>query len=194
MITPIALDEIRGGQRRALPIPPSARRCCACRWTSARAEIYLKLENLQPIGSFKLRGAGNAMALLPRDRPWPGAWRRRARAIWRRAWPGTRAGWASPVRWSCRIMRRKPSWTRFGGWAGRSSSVPFERWWQIIVSGECGEAAGLLHPSGEQSRCHRRQRHDRPGDPRGLARCRRGGRPLRRGRIKQRDRVGRCAR
>ncbi len=26
-------------------------------------EIYLKLENLQPIGSFKLRGAGNAMAL-----------------------------------------------------------------------------------------------------------------------------------
>lgn len=29
----------------------------------APAEIYLKLENLQPIGSFKLRGAGNAMGL-----------------------------------------------------------------------------------------------------------------------------------
>ena len=29
----------------------------------ASPEIYLKLENLQPIGSFKLRGAGNAMAL-----------------------------------------------------------------------------------------------------------------------------------
>ena len=29
----------------------------------APAEIYLKLENLQPIGSFKLRGAVNAMAL-----------------------------------------------------------------------------------------------------------------------------------
>jgi threonine dehydratase len=27
------------------------------------ADIYLKLENLQPIGSFKLRGAGNAIAL-----------------------------------------------------------------------------------------------------------------------------------
>ncbi len=26
-------------------------------------EIYLKLENLQPIGSFKLRGASNAIAL-----------------------------------------------------------------------------------------------------------------------------------
>ena len=30
--------------------------------TGAAAEIYLKLENLQPIGSFKLRGATNAMA------------------------------------------------------------------------------------------------------------------------------------
>ena len=31
---------------------------------SASAEIYLKLENLQPIGSFKIRGAANAMARL----------------------------------------------------------------------------------------------------------------------------------
>lgn len=30
-------------------------------------DIYLKLENLQPIGSFKLRGAGNAMALADPD-------------------------------------------------------------------------------------------------------------------------------
>jgi threonine dehydratase len=29
------------------------------------AEIYLKLENLQPIGSFKIRGAANAIARLP---------------------------------------------------------------------------------------------------------------------------------
>src|SRR5690349_16164565 len=35
---------------------------------SAPAEIYLKLENLQPIGSFKLRGAANAIAHLgPRE-------------------------------------------------------------------------------------------------------------------------------
>src|SRR5580704_10075530 len=31
------------------------------------AEIYLKLENLQPIGSFKIRGAANAMSLIPAD-------------------------------------------------------------------------------------------------------------------------------
>ena len=35
--------------------------------TDAPAEIYLKLENLQPIGSFKIRGAANAMARLSRD-------------------------------------------------------------------------------------------------------------------------------
>jgi threonine dehydratase len=34
----------------------------------ACAEIYLKLENLQPIGSFKIRGAGNVMAKTPRER------------------------------------------------------------------------------------------------------------------------------
>jgi threonine dehydratase len=33
----------------------------------APAEIYLKLENLQPIGSFKIRGAANAMAQLTLD-------------------------------------------------------------------------------------------------------------------------------
>ena len=33
----------------------------------APAEIWLKLENLQPIGSFKLRGAANAVLSAPRD-------------------------------------------------------------------------------------------------------------------------------
>jgi threonine dehydratase len=37
-------------------------------------EIYLKLENLQPINSFKLRGAANAVALLPPDRRSLGVW------------------------------------------------------------------------------------------------------------------------
>ena len=34
--------------------------------SSAPAEIFLKLENLQPIGSFKIRGAANAIARLSR--------------------------------------------------------------------------------------------------------------------------------
>ena len=35
---------------------------------SAPAEIYLKLENLQPLGSFKIRGASNAIAHLPPEK------------------------------------------------------------------------------------------------------------------------------
>ena len=34
----------------------------------APANLYLKLENLQPIGSFKIRGAANVMARTPRER------------------------------------------------------------------------------------------------------------------------------
>ena len=65
-IEPIGrLEEIRAA-RRGSPARPSGRPCCG--WPStAPAEIFLKLECLQPIGSFKLRGAGNAMALASRE-------------------------------------------------------------------------------------------------------------------------------
>lgn len=42
--------------------------------TGGGAEIYLKLENLQPINSFKLRGAANAIAMLPAQRRALGVW------------------------------------------------------------------------------------------------------------------------
>ena len=41
---------------------------------NATAEIFLKLENLQPIGSFKLRGASNAMSLASREELQKGVW------------------------------------------------------------------------------------------------------------------------
>src|SRR5579863_10044976 len=34
----------------------------------ASASVYLKLENLQPIGSFKIRGAANVMGRTPREK------------------------------------------------------------------------------------------------------------------------------
>ncbi len=37
-------------------------------------DIRLKLENLQPIGSYKLRGAANAVAMLPEPERRPGVW------------------------------------------------------------------------------------------------------------------------
>ncbi|HET7036231.1 MAG TPA: pyridoxal-phosphate dependent enzyme [Thermomicrobiaceae bacterium] len=42
--------------------------------TEGLAEIYLKLENLQPIGSFKLRGAGNLMLAAPPEQLAQGVW------------------------------------------------------------------------------------------------------------------------
>ncbi len=43
-------------------------------WEQAPAEIYLKLEGLQPIGSFKIRGAYNAVRLLSRQERSRGVW------------------------------------------------------------------------------------------------------------------------
>jgi len=43
-------------------------------YAEAPCEIYLKLENLQPIGSFKIRGAYNAVRLLPASERDRGVW------------------------------------------------------------------------------------------------------------------------
>ena len=52
------------------------------------AEIYLKLENLQPIGSFKIRGAANAIARLPKEKLDQGVCVPRLPATWPRVSPG----------------------------------------------------------------------------------------------------------
>lgn len=61
-IKPIPLEAIRAARERIADIAirtPLIR----LNMDGAPADIYLKLENLQPIGSFKVRGAGNAIAL-----------------------------------------------------------------------------------------------------------------------------------
>ena len=62
-MTSISLDEIEQARNR---IEASILRSPLTRLgvDDAPAEIYLKLENLQPTGSFKVRGAGNAIAML----------------------------------------------------------------------------------------------------------------------------------
>ena len=63
---PIALDEIRAAQARtqgAVVRTPLVR----LDTDDPDARIFLKLENLQPIRSFKLRGAFNAMAKAGRE-------------------------------------------------------------------------------------------------------------------------------
>jgi threonine dehydratase len=69
----IPLDAIRAAQTRLVggalrtPLVP-------LNLPDAPAEIYLKLENLQPVGSFKLRGAGNAMCAAGKERLQKGVW------------------------------------------------------------------------------------------------------------------------
>jgi threonine dehydratase len=61
--SPIPLDEIRAARRR---IEGKAIRSPLVRLNvdDPSTNIYLKLESLQPVGSFKLRGASNALALM----------------------------------------------------------------------------------------------------------------------------------
>ena len=61
-----SITEIRDARQR---IAASAIRTPLVRLNmpESPAEIYLKLENLQPIGSFKIRGAANAIGLMSRE-------------------------------------------------------------------------------------------------------------------------------
>jgi threonine dehydratase len=62
-IEPITIDDVRAARKR---IASTVGRTPLVRLeVDGPAEIYLKLENLQPIGSFKLRGATNAIRSLP---------------------------------------------------------------------------------------------------------------------------------
>ncbi len=67
------IDEIRAAQQR---IAGLALRAPLLRLPldDGPAEIWLKLENLQPVGSFKLRGAANALYSLPAAELSAGVW------------------------------------------------------------------------------------------------------------------------
>ena len=95
------------------------------------AEIWLKLENLQPIGSFKIRGAANAMANIPPQQLSRGvltasagnmaqgvAWCARERGI-----PCTVIAPDTAPATKLRAIERL---------GGRVILVSFERWWQTF--------------------------------------------------------------
>src|SRR5437763_7122783 len=72
-VRPVTLDEIRAARERIagtiLRTP-----LIKLRHDAAAPEIWLKLENLQPINAFKIRGAANAVAMLTPEE--------RARGVW----------------------------------------------------------------------------------------------------------------
>jgi threonine dehydratase len=97
----------------------------------APAEIYLKLENLQPVGSFKIRGATNAMAHLSPEQLARGVLTASAGNMaqgvaWRARELGIRCTVVAP---DAAPETKIAAIERLGG---RVIKVPFERWWQIF--------------------------------------------------------------
>ncbi len=112
----------------------------------APAEIYLKLENLQPIGSFKLRGAGNAMARAGREALAQGVYTASAGNMAQGvAWNARRLGVAcSVVVPDHAPVTKLEAIERLGG---RVIKVPFERWWDMVITGEFEGLDGrFIHP------------------------------------------------
>jgi threonine dehydratase len=110
------------------------------------SRLYCKLENLQPIGSFKLRGAGNAMAAA------------RAEALAGGVWTASAGNMAQGVAWcararglTCTVVvpdhapaTKTQAVERLGG---RIVRRPFDAWWQLLVDHGSPEFAGhFVHP------------------------------------------------
>ncbi|MBV8200766.1 MAG: pyridoxal-phosphate dependent enzyme [Acidobacteria bacterium] len=110
------------------------------------AEIYLKLENLQPIGSFKLRGAGNAMLRAGRERLAAGVYTASAGNMAQGvAWNARRLGVpATAVVPDHAPATKLAAIERLGGTVVK---VPFERWWQVIAEHRYPGLPGVfIHP------------------------------------------------
>jgi threonine dehydratase len=117
----------------------------------APAEIHLKLECLQPIGSFKLRGAGNAMAVTDPE------------ALARGVWTASAGNMAQGVAWCARrrgvpctvVMpdhapqTKQAAVERLGA---RAIKVPFDAWWQALVDRRHPGVEGVfIHPVSDRA-------------------------------------------
>ncbi|MGH3132383.1 MAG: threonine ammonia-lyase [Gaiellaceae bacterium] len=106
----------------------------------APAEIWLKLENLQPIGSFKLRGAANSILSAPRAELAAGvvttSTGNMAQGV---AWMARRLGVPSTIVVPDNASRTKLAAVERMG--GRIVQVPWERWWAAVEAGHPREAA-----------------------------------------------------
>ncbi len=112
----------------------------------APAEIYLKLENLQPINSFKIRGAANAVMLAPASERAGGLVTASAGNLAQGvAWMARELG----VRATIVVPDHAPeaklaAIERLGG---RVLKIPYDAWWDVIVTSHLDGLDGLfVHP------------------------------------------------
>jgi len=144
-LEPATLGEIRAAQARLVGRvlrTPLVR----LNVDDAPAEIYLKLECLQPIGSFKLRGAGNALLTADPARLREGVYTASAGNMAQGV-----AWWARRLGVPCAVIvpehapeTKLRAIERLGG---RVVKVPFDRWWQTLVERSYPGMQGVfVHP------------------------------------------------
>jgi threonine dehydratase len=127
----IPLDDIRAARER---IAGKAIRTPLVRLNhdDSRAEIYLKLESLQPVNSFKLRGASNAIALATREQLAGGVYTASAgNAAQGVAWNAARLGLECTIVVPDHAPETKLQAIRRLG--AKLISVPYDEWWQIRI-------------------------------------------------------------
>ena len=112
----------------------------------AAAEIHLKLENLQPIGSFKVRGATNAMRLASPQMLAEGVYTASAGNMAQGvAYAARRFGLP------CRVVvpdhAPKTKLKAIKRLGAEYIKVPFDQWWQVILTHRFDGLGGLfIHP------------------------------------------------
>jgi threonine dehydratase len=145
-LKPIPLDEIRAARERIAgtgadtPLVP-------LNLEDAPAEIYLKLENLQPIGSFKLRGAGNILKLTDRKKLEDGVWTASAGNMAQGvAWFAREMGLECTIVVPDHAPETKLAAIRRLG--GQIRKVPAAEWFAIVLGGRMleGMKGFFIHP------------------------------------------------
>ena len=117
----------------------------------APAEIYLKLESLQPIGSFKLRGAMNAIRSLAPESLSGGVYTASAGNMAQGvAWGARELGVPCTV-----VMPDNAPRTKLEAVARLGASivqVPYDEWWQTLRDhGRDGIPGAFIHPVANRS-------------------------------------------
>lgn len=150
MTEPIPLEEIESAAER---LRGTAIRTPLVRLNmdAGPVEVYLKLENLQPIGAFKIRGAGNAMALAGEEALQEGVWTASAGNMAQGvAWNAARLGVSCSVVVPDHAPEAKlDALDRMGA---HIVKVPFPEWWEIIVTHQHpGQTGVFVHPVSDRA-------------------------------------------
>lgn len=150
-LTPLSIDEIRAARDRIASTIVRTPLLKLQVDAPAGAEIYLKLENLQPIGSFKLRGATNAIRCLPREQLADGVYTASAGNMAQGvAWGARELGVSCTVVMPDDAPRTKvDAVERLGA---RIVFVPYAEWWSTLAAhGREGMRGTFVHPVADRA-------------------------------------------